>query len=436
MNFKESLENWLTLAETTFAWVQLNVLTFASLGQAMAAVATLLLAYYAAKPIKAWLERQADEVAWQVKARSIASPLILPTLWWLFQLLLLGTANFLAIPSYFLTVTVNLLGAWIIISLLTAPLHNKTLSRFIAIVAWTVAALNILGVLDDMIIALEQAALPIGEQELTLLSLITGILTLVLLVWLAIAASSLLEQRISRLSTLNPSARVLFVKLTRIGLIVVAVMVGLSSAGLDLTFFAVFGGAVGLGVGFGLQKVISNLFSGVILLLDRSIKPGDVVEIQGAYGWINKLAARYTSVITRDGTEYLIPNEDMITQPVINWSHSNRLVRRMIEVGVSYESDIELARQLMIEAATDVRRALDNPAPVCQLKDFGDSAVILELRFWIDDPQNGVSNVASDVRIGIWQRFHDNGVVFPFPQQDLHIINAPNLSAPSGPDPD
>lgn len=428
MNFAESLARWLTLAETALAWIQQNVLTLASLGQAVAAIATFFLAYYAAKPIKAWLEGRDEDVAWQAKARSIASPLILPTLWWLIQLLLLGTANFLEIPSYFLTVTVNLLGAWIIISLLTAPLNNKTLSRFIAIVAWTVAALNIVDVLDDMIIALEQAALPIGDQELTLLSLITGILTLVLLVWLAIAASSLLEQRIAKLSTLNPSARVLFVKLTRIGLIVVAVMVGLSSAGLDLTFFAVFGGAVGLGVGFGLQKVISNLFSGVILLLDRSIKPGDVVEIQGAYGWINKLAARYTSVITRDGTEYLIPNEDMITQPVINWSHSNRLVRRMIEVGVSYDSDIELARQLMVEAATEVRRALDNPAPVCQLKDFGDSAVILELRFWIDDPQNGVSNVASEVRIGIWQRFHENGIVFPFPQQDLHIINAPSLT--------
>lgn len=433
MNFTESIETWIGLGEAAIAWVQQNVLTFASLGQAVAAIATFFLAYYAAKPIKAWLEGRDEDVAWQAKARSIASPLILPTLWWVFQLLLLGTANFLEIPSYFLTVTVNLLGAWIIISLLTAPLTNKTLSRFIAIVAWTVAALNILGVLDDMILALEAAALPIGDQQLTLLSIITGVLTLVLLVWLAIVTSGLLEQRISRLSTLNPSARVLFVKLTRIGLIVIATMVGLSSAGLDLTFFAVFGGAVGLGVGFGLQKVISNLFSGVILLLDRSIKPGDVVEIQGAYGWINKLAARYTSVITRDGTEYLIPNEDMITQPVINWSHSNRLVRRMIEVGVSYDSDIELARKLMIEAASDVRRALENPAPVCQLKDFGDSAVILELRFWIDDPQNGVSNVASDVRIGIWQRFHENGIVFPFPQQDLHIVNAPNIMSPASP---
>ena len=430
MSFSESIDTWISLAKTALIWILENVLTFASLGQAVAAIATFFFAYYAAKPFKAWLDRQNDEVAWQGKVRSIALPLVLPTSWWLFQLLLLGTANFLEIPSYFLTVTVNLLGAWIIISLLTAPLNNNTLSRFIAIVAWTVAALNILGVLDDMIIALEQAALPIGEQELTLLSLITGFLTLVLLVWLAIAASGLLEQRISKLSTLNPSARVLFVKLARIGLIVIAVVVGLSSAGLDLTFFAVFGGAVGLGVGFGLQKVVSNLFSGVILLLDRSIKPGDVVEVQGAYGWINKLAARYTSVITRDGTEYLIPNEDMVTQPVINWSHSNRLVRRMIEVGVSYESNIELARQLMIDAAQDVGRVLEDPAPVCQLKDFGDSAVILELRFWIDDPQNGVSNVASDVRIGIWQRFHDNGVVFPFPQQDLHIINVPNPASP------
>lgn len=424
MDLTASIDKWIGWFETALLWARDNVLSLSSLGQLLAVLVTFFIARFAAKPLRAWLEQDSGQSAWQARAKGIAAPLVLPIIWWMAQLLLMGGARFYEVPTYFLTVTVNLLGAWIIISLLTAPLTNKTLSRIIALTAWTVAALNILGVLDDMIIALDQAALPVGDQELTLLSLLTGILSLVLFVWLAIVISSLFEQQISRLSTLNPSARVLLSKFTRVGLITLAVVIGLSSAGLDLTVFAVFGGAVGLGVGFGLQKVVSNLFSGVILLLDRSIKPGDVVEIQGTYGWINKLAARYTSVITRDGTEYLIPNEDMVTQPVINWSHSNRLIRRMLEVGVSYESDIGLARQIMVETAKEVRRVLDSPTPVCQLKDFGDSAVILELRFWIDDPQNGVSNVASDIRLGIWHKFRENGIVFPFPQQDVHIVGA------------
>lgn len=424
MDLTASIDKWTGWIEAGRLWAEDNVLSLSSLGQLAAVIATLLIARLASKPLRDWLEQDTGIDPWQARARGIAAPLVLPVIWWLAQLILMAGGRLYEVPTYFLTVTVNLLGAWIIISLLTAPLTNKTLSRIIALAAWTLAALNILGVLDDMIVALDQAALPFGDQQLTLLSLLTGILSLVLFVWLAIIVSSMFEQQISRLSTLNPSARVLLSKFTRVGLITLAVIIGLSSAGLDLTVFAVFSGAVGLGVGFGLQKVVSNLFSGVILLLDRSIKPGDVVEIQGTYGWINKLAARYTSVITRDGTEYLIPNEDMVTQPVINWSHSNRLVRRMLEVGVSYGSDIDLARQLMIETAKGIRRILESPAPVCHIKDFADSAVVLELRFWIDDPQNGVSNVASDIRLGVWHKFRDNGIVFPFPQQDVHIIGA------------
>ncbi len=424
MNLTATLDKWMGWVEAALLWSRDNILSLSTLGQLIAVIAAFFIALLAAKPMRAWLDQDTGKGAWQARARGIAAPLVLPFIWWMAQLLAMAGARLIEVPTYFLTVTVNLLGAWIIINLLTAPLTNKTVSRIIALMAWTVAALNILGVLDDMIVVLDQAALPIGDQELTLLSLLTGILSLVLFVWLAIVVSSLFEQQISRLSTLNPSARVLLSKFTRVSLITLAVVVGLSSAGLDLTVFAIFGGAVGLGVGFGLQKVVSNLFSGVILLLDRSIKPGDVVEVQGTYGWINKLAARYTSVITRDGTEYLIPNEDMVTQPVINWSHSNRLVRRMIEVGVSYNSDIDLARQLMIETAKGVRRILESPAPVCHLKDFADSAVVLELRYWIDDPQNGVSNIASDIRLGVWHKFRENGIVFPFPQQDIHIIGA------------
>ena len=188
-------------------------------------------------------------------------------------------------------------------------------------------------------------------------------------------------------------------------LLTLAVVVGLNSVGIDLTAFAVFSGAVGVGLGFGLQKVVSNLISGVILLLDRSIKPGDVIEIGGTYGWITRLNARFVSVATRDGIEHLIPNEDLITQRVINWSYSDEKIRLHVPVGIGYGCDVRQAMALCIEAAKDVQRVLETPAPICLLKGFGESSIGLELRLWIHDPRNGITNVRSDVMLGIWDRF-------------------------------
>jgi small-conductance mechanosensitive channel len=190
-----------------------------------------------------------------------------------------------------------------------------------------------------------------------------------------------------------------------------------------LTALAVFTGAVGVGIGLGLQKVVSNLISGVILLLDRSIKPGDVIEINGTYGWITSLNARYVSLATRDGKELLIPNEDLITERVTNWSYSNNLIRQSLHIGVSYDSDVPGAMCLAVEAAGTVSRILELPRPTCLLKEFGDSAVNLELRFWIQDPANGTANVRSEVMLRIWDLFREHGIEFPFPQRDLTLRN-------------
>tara|TARA_R110002094_G_scaffold16436_4_gene27975 strand:- start:2187 stop:2795 length:609 start_codon:yes stop_codon:yes gene_type:complete len=193
--------------------------------------------------------------------------------------------------------------------------------------------------------------------------------------------------------------------------------------GIDLTALAVFGGAIGVGLGFGLQKVVSNFISGVILLLDKSIKPGDVIEISDTYGRINKLAARYTSVISRDGREHLVPNEDIITQTVINWTFSDQKVRRHLPVNVSYNCDIEVAMQLMMDAATESPRVIKNPEPRVLIKGFGDNGIDLELRMWIRDSENGVSNIASEVYLAIWHKFNAEGVEFPYPQRDIHIVS-------------
>jgi small-conductance mechanosensitive channel len=198
--------------------------------------------------------------------------------------------------------------------------------------------------------------------------------------------------------------------------------IALSTIGLDLSSFAILGGAIGVGIGFGLQKVVSNLVSGLILLIDRSIKPGDVIEIEGTYGWINSLRARYASVITRDGKEHLIPNEDLITNRVINWSFSDRNVRVRVPVGISYDANPRDAIKLCLDSANASARTLQNPEPKCLVTGFGENSIDLELRFWIDDPSNGVGNIRSEVLLGIWDRFKENGVNIPFPQRDVRII--------------
>jgi small-conductance mechanosensitive channel len=195
----------------------------------------------------------------------------------------------------------------------------------------------------------------------------------------------------------------------------------LSNSGINITAFAVFSGALGVGIGFGLQKVVSNLISGVILLLDRSIKPGDVIEVGQSYGRVHSMGARYASVITRDASEYLIPNEDLITQQVINWSYSSKNIRLKAPIGVGYGSDIPKVIELVQEAASKVDRVLENPAPKCLMKGFGDSAIDLELRFWIADPEQGCANVTSAVLVEVWKVFNENNVDIPFPQRDVRV---------------
>ncbi|MFC1858486.1 mechanosensitive ion channel family protein [Thermodesulfobacteriota bacterium] len=327
--------------------------------------------------------------------------------------------------SYIINMVASLLTAWVGIRLTTSFVLDSGWARLIAITAWAVAALHILDLLSPTLVLLDSLAMNLGGVRISLLLLIKGVIILAVLLRLAVSTSNLMEKRIKDLDGLTPSAQVLLTKALKITLLATAVVIALSGLGINLSAFAFFGGAIGVGIGFGLQKVVSNLISGVILLLDKSIKPGDVIELGETYGRIQSLGARYVSVVTRDGTEYLIPNEDLITQRVINWSFSNDLVRLKISVGVSYDTDVHEAIRLVVEAARGIPRVLDDPQPICQLKDFGDNSIDLELRIWIADPGNGLANVSSDLRIAIWESFEENNIEIPFPQRDVYIKSQP-----------
>jgi small-conductance mechanosensitive channel len=326
-------------------------------------------------------------------------------------------------------IAATLTGLWIVIRASALLVRDPLLARAVAAVAWVVAALDILGLLPATAAALDNLALTVGTLRLSLLLVIKAVLIVAVLLWIALGLARIIDSRVEHLATLSPSVRVLTGNLVRIALVVVALLIGLNAVGIDLTAFAVFSGAVGVGLGFGLQKIVSNFVSGIILLLERSIKPGDVIEVGSTFGSVTYLGARYASVRGRDGKEYLIPNENLITNQVINWSYSSLLVRIDVSFGVAYGSDPHAVRDIAIAVAKGTRRVVASPAPVCHVTGFGDSSVDMLLRFWIEDPANGVTNIKGDVLLGLWDAFHEHRIEIPFPQRDLHIRDVPAPAA-------
>jgi small-conductance mechanosensitive channel len=199
-------------------------------------------------------------------------------------------------------------------------------------------------------------------------------------------------------------------------------LVALTNSGIDLSLFAVFGGAIGLGVGFGLQKGIANLFSGMMLLLDKSIKPGDIIELEnGTYGHVHQMAARYTEVVTADRRSYLIPNEELITQRVINWSHNDTQILVSVNFGVHYESDPHQVLAVALKAVQKPARVLKTHKPICFMTEFGDSAIKFRLSFWIDDPENGIGNIKGEVLLALWDAFKENAIQIPYPHREVFV---------------
>ena len=318
----------------------------------------------------------------------------------------------------------SLATAWLVISTVSRLIRNRTIAKLVALFAWTVAALNIVGLLPAAIELLDGAAIQMDEFRLSLLVVLKGLLTLSVLLWLAVTLGQFADSRIRAVEDLTPSLKVLVSKLARALLIVVALLWGLNIIGIELTAFAVFSGAIGLGIGFGLQKVVSNLISGFILLADKSIKPGDVISVDDTYGRISQLAARYVSVIARDGREFLIPNEDLITNKVVNWSFSDELVRLDVHFGVSYKADPHQVRPLACAAAGGQERVVQQPAPVCHITGFGDSSVDYILRFWIRDPDKGTTNIRGNVFLALWDALKEAGIEIPYPHREL-IVSSP-----------
>jgi small-conductance mechanosensitive channel len=344
---------------------------------------------------------------------------------WLLLVIVERVAAGFGLDATLIRIAATLTALWIVLRASALLFGDAFLARLVAAAAWVIAALDITGLLAPTAAALDSAAVTIGSVRLSLLLLVKAILVIAILLWAALALARLIGTRIEHLAGLSPSVQTLARNLVKITLVALALLIGLNTVGIDLTAFTVFSGAIGVGLGFGLQKIVSNFVSGIILLTERSIKPGDVIEVGATYGYVTALGARYTSVRGRDGKEYLIPNETLITNQVINWSYTNRFVRLDLPFGVAYGSDLRLVRRLAIEAARQTGRVLGAPAPLCHITEFADNGINLVLRFWIEDPANGVTNVKGDVFLALWDRFVEHAIEVPFPQRDIHVKNLP-----------
>ena len=322
--------------------------------------------------------------------------------------------------SYLLSVAANLAFAWLIIRLVTSVIRNTFIVRLVSLSAWLVAALSILGQLDPAIDALDSVSIVLGGLRLTPLLLIKLGVLLIVALWLTNIASNFAESRITQSGDLTPSIQVLLVKIIRLALMAFAIAVVLSAVGINLSALAIFSGAAGVGIGFGLQKIVANFISGIILLADKSVKPGDLVTIGDSTGRISAMKTRYISVAAGDGREFLIPNEDLVTQKVINWTYTDKNTLVKVNFGTNYDADPRLVCKLAIDVAAAAKRAIKGKPSNCILTEFAEAGMKFSLTFWIADP-DGMDNVKSEVMLALWEAFKREDIRVPYPVREIRI---------------
>lgn len=333
------------------------------------------------------------------------------------------------LPSQLLHVAVPILmalaavrfGIYVLRKAFTANPLLKSSENVLVLVIWIIVILHLMGWLPAVLDMLDSMAFQMGETRVSLLDTINLLVLVGVAFTLAIWLSEMINRQISKTAYISPSMRVGINKFSKFLLITLAFLLALNAVGINLNSLAIFGGALGVGLGFGLQRIASNFISGFILVLDRSIKPGDVITIGDKFGWVEKLNARYVVVRNREGVDTLIPNENLITSEVINWSYSDRNVRLSVPVQISYDDDPEEAMGLMLECARVSPRVLTDPEPSVRLMEFGDNGIELQLRVWVADPEAGFGNVRSEINLAIWRAFKQAGITIPFPQRDVHI---------------
>jgi small-conductance mechanosensitive channel len=385
-----------------------------------------VIAFAANKALKARVDNDSLAKRWPLPLRHLAHVLVESFSTVVFAVLVISARIAMyhstwPSRSYMLVVAAKLALAWLIIRLATSVIRNAFLVKLISLSAWLIAALSIINQLDPAIDALDSVSIVLGGLRLTPLVLIKLGLLLIAALWLTNVASNFAESRINQSSDLTPSIQVLLVKMIRLGLLVVAIAVALGAVGINLSALAVFSGAVGVGIGIGLQKIVANFISGIILLADKSVKPGDLVTIGDSSGRISAMKTRYISVAAGDGREFLIPNEDLVTQKVTNWTYTDKNTLVKVNFGTNYDSDPRQVCKLATDIAATAPRAIKSRTPSCILTEFAETGMKFSLTFWIADP-DGMDNVKSDVMLALWETFKREGIKVPYPVREIRVL--------------
>lgn len=421
--------DWIATLAQPAMWWQLGVL-----------VASLLLAWFAYRRYGAWRDgylRSDDRSRVALTALKGVRLLVFPLAACFLLLVAWGAFAALQQPAGLLRVALSLAVAFALVRLVVYLLSNAlrpgplllAFEGAIVAVIWLGLALHLLGWLPLVMDALDAAAINIGGTRISALvalrALGVALLVLVVAAWL----SRLLERRVMESPHLSASAQVGISKVVKLLLMGLGVVLALQVMGLNLSALAVIGGTLGLGIGLGLQRIVSNFISGFILLADRSVKPGDVVTVEdqsgSRYGWVQEMRARYVVIRDRDGVDTLMPNENLIINPVVNWSYGDENIRLKLPVRISYDCDPEQAMALMAEAAHGRERVLDDPAPVTRMMAFGENGIELELRVWVASPELGINNVRSEINLAIWRSFKAHGITVPLPQREVRMLDKP-----------
>ena len=406
-------------------------LNFYTLIEFLILLASVLLSYYfIADSLKRFVSNKAKSKILKDGLARILFPLC--------SIILIGIAQ--TITSLFFTQGMLLLGQKLLIALLIIRvsvylvryLTNqnsiiRSLENIISIIIWILFLLQISGILPQIIDALDNITFKIGAQKLSLLVMIQAVFAIFIAILVAMTISKFIENKLLKTSQLDPNARVMLGKVFRIFLYFVAVVVSLSSIGINLTFLSVLGGAFGVGLAFGLQKIASNYVCGFIILMDKSIHIGDILLVGEHYGVVTLIRSRYTVLRKLDGIEVIIPNETLISENIINHSFSDRKARISIEVQISYKSSVDKAFEIMLNAVKSEKRVLKDPEPATYLRGFGDSGIDLLLSFYIVDPEEGSWGLKSDINRKIWKKFQEEGIEIPYPYRTVEIVNKEKL---------
>ena len=408
---------WRSLASAQGA-VQLGALT-----------AVGLLAWLIARALRARLPDNLDPGFKKIGAGGasrIAFPLLFLILSWLTRLAL---GKFHPVPL--LNIAIPLIASFAVIRLAVYLLRHmippsaflKSFERFVAFAAWGFVALHLTGALPDILLALQEIKFPIGKQEVSLRLVIEALVSATVTVFVALGLSGLAEKRIMGAASIDMSSRVVISKILRALALIFGLLIAMPLVGIDLTVLSVFGGALGVGLGFGLQKIASNYVSGFIILLDRSVRLGDLVTIDSRHGVVEAIRARYTVIKGFDGTEAIIPNDTLITNVVVNHAFADRMLAVKSSVTISYDSDLDTATQILSNAAKSHSRIVAKPEPLVLVTRLGENGIDLELTVWISDENQGQATLRSDLLLEIWREFRKAGITIASQQRDIRVTD-------------